>query len=411
MDMNAAKVILVTGATGTQGGAVARALLADSWRVRALTRDPSKLAARELAAQGAELVKGNLDDAASLDQALAGAYGVFSVQDFWEHGAEAEIRQGKVLADRAKAAGVAHFVFSSVGGAERKSGVHHFDSKWEVEQHIAALKLPATILRPVFIMENLTSPHYRPAILGGTLALPLPADKPLQMIAADDIGAFVALVFRKPEEFLGKALEIAGEELTLPKAAEALGRVLGRPVRFVEAPIERVRGFNPEVAEMFQWFKDHGYKADIPALRKLGPPLTSFEAWLRKSGWEGAKPEPQWFGLLYKLKPGTESKVEEIFGSSGRPQHEIRAEDGTVKGQLLRTLVFIGKEVAVRIIFVEGDLREVAMHISRQPQVKEFERRIEEYLAVPRDLLTPEGAQKFFREAGLRCILARERDK
>ena len=316
--MNAAKVILVTGATGTQGGAVARALLAESWGVRALTRDPSKLAARELAAAGAELVKGNLDDEASLDRALAGAYGVFSVQDFWDTAPRPRSARERPwpTAPRPPESPISS---TAPWGGRPQDGRPPLRQQGRDQRHLAGLKMPTTILRPVFIMENLTSPHYRPAILGGTLALPLPPDKPLQMIAADDIGAFAALAFRKPDEFIGKALEIAGEALTLPQAAEALSRVLGRPVRFVEAPIERVRGFNPEVAEMFQWFKDEGYRADIPALRALIPSLTSFEAWLRKTGWEGREARAQWFGLLYKLKPGTEGKVEEIFGSSGRP--------------------------------------------------------------------------------------------
>src|SRR5215203_3982024 len=179
------QVIVVTGATGNQGGGVARALLDDGRSIRVLTRSPDKPAARALAEAGAEVVQGDLDDRGSLDRALEGAYGVFSVQDVWEHGHEAEVRQGNELADAAGEAGVQHFVYSSVGGAERQSGVAHFESKWVVEQHIRSLGLPATILRPVFLMENFRQPQYR-AALNGVFPIALDPDKPVQMIACED---------------------------------------------------------------------------------------------------------------------------------------------------------------------------------------------------------------------------------
>lgn len=279
---NSEKMIVVTGATGQQGGATARHLLAQGWRVRALVRDPNKPAAQALAAKGAELVQGDLDDRASLDRALAGAYGVFSVQTFMgPDGPAGETRQGKLLADAAQAAGVQHFVYTSVGGAERKSGLPHFESKFQIEEHIRGLGLPATILRPVFFMENLRSPWMGPR--DGVLAIGLRPTTALQMIAADDIGAFAALAFARPQEFIGKAIEIAGDALTGPQMADALTRATGQPVRFVEQPLEQVRSFNAEMADMFAWFNDHGYAADIPALRKLHPGLMTFETWLRKT--------------------------------------------------------------------------------------------------------------------------------
>src|ERR1041385_4678225 len=150
------KVIAVTGATGQQGGAVARKLLAEGWKIRALTRDTEKPAARELASLGAEVVPGDMENRAELDAAFKGAYGVFSVQNFWlpNVGFEGEIRQGKNVADAAKAAGVPHLVYSSVGAAHRGMGQKHFDSKWEVEQYIQSLDIPYTIFRPVLFMDN-----------------------------------------------------------------------------------------------------------------------------------------------------------------------------------------------------------------------------------------------------------------
>jgi uncharacterized protein YbjT (DUF2867 family) len=278
---NKEKIILVSGATGQQGGATARHLLAAGWRVRALTRDPGSPAAQALAARGAELVRGDLDDRASLDRAVRGAYGVFSVQNFWLPGVgfDGEVRQGEALADAAAAAGVQHFVYSSVGGADRHSGLAHFESKWLVEQHVRALGMPATVLRPVYFMENLRRPWNAPK--DGVLALGYKPETPVQMIAVDDIGALAALAFARPEQLVGTATEIAGDSLTMPQVAETWSRVTGQPVRFVEAPIEEIRSRNPENARMLEWMNRGGYQADIPALRRLYPGLHTFEAWLK----------------------------------------------------------------------------------------------------------------------------------
>lgn len=282
----AGESILVAGATGNQGGAVARRLLSTGWQVRALTRSPAGAAAQTLAAEGAEIVQGDLDDPTSIGRALEGAHGIFSVQDYWEHGHDGEVRQGKALAEAAKAAGTRHFVYSSVGCAERGTGLRHFESKWEIEGHIVSLALPATIVRPVFLMENLNAPRYRSGILGGTLALGLRPDVKLQLVACEDIGGFVERAFREPDTFVGEAVELASDELTGPELAAAFTRVIGRPVQFVPAPLERLRAMNPEVAEMFEWLNAGGYQADLPALRRMLPGLLGFEAWLRRTGWE-----------------------------------------------------------------------------------------------------------------------------
>jgi uncharacterized protein YbjT (DUF2867 family) len=285
------RTILVMGITGQQGGAVARHLLAKGWTVRGLSRDLSKPAVAALRAAGAEVVQGAIEDRGSLDAALTRVYGVFSVQNFWLPGVgvEGEIRQGKAVADAARAANVQHFVYSSVGGADRNSGVPHFESKWQIEQHIRALGLPATIFRPVAFMEN----YYwtRPQILnGGFSGFPLRPDKTLQLIAVDDIGAFVALAFENPQEFIGKSIEIAGDELTEPQIAETFARVIGRPVRYTAQSAMPSGGDNAEQERMVNWFNTEGYRADIPSLRTIYPQLTSLETWLRKTGWENAEP-------------------------------------------------------------------------------------------------------------------------
>jgi len=277
--------ILVTGATGQQGGAVARHLLAAGWAVRALTRDPAKPAAHALAARGATVVRGDLDDRASVERAVAGAAGVFSVQNYYEAGgAEGEIRQGVALADAAKAAGVRHLVYSSVGSADRRTGIPHFESKARIEEHVRGLGVPYTILRPVFFMDNWA--WARDAIRGGVLAQPFDPDKPLQQVAVDDIGAFAALAFADPATWRGRAVDLAGDELTMPQSAEVFARVIGRPVRYERIPMDRFeQAAGKESATMFAWFNDVGYAADIPALRATYPRLTTLERYLRDAGW------------------------------------------------------------------------------------------------------------------------------
>ncbi|HMF12939.1 MAG TPA: NmrA/HSCARG family protein [Gemmataceae bacterium] len=285
---NSDKTVLVTGATGRQGGAVIRYLLPGGWKLRALTRHPAGSPARELKRQGVEVVQGDLEDAASLERAVRGAYGVYSVQDFWSVGARREVQQGKNLAEAAKKASVQHYVYSSVGGAERNSGIDHWESKWEIEQHVRKIGLPATILRPAAFMENYYIDQVEIGILKGKLLDPVRADKPYQTIATDDIGAFAALAFQRRDEFLGLELEIAGSELTNSQAAEVFSRVLGKPVKFRRLPLPIVRLFlGKEMYRMFRWFNEAGFQADIAALRRSYPEvrLRSLEEWLHDEGW------------------------------------------------------------------------------------------------------------------------------
>jgi uncharacterized protein YbjT (DUF2867 family) len=286
------KLVLVTGATGKQGGAVVRHLSsvgepADAtFRVRALTRDPSKESARRLTSKGVEVVQGDLDDAGSVERALEGADGVFSVQNFWETGFDREVEQGIRIADAAKKAGVEHFVYSSVGSAHRSTGLAHFESKWQIEGHIRALGLPYTILRPVFFMDNWENPALADPIVNGTLAFPLSPDREFQQVAADDIGAFAALAFADPGSWLGREVDLAGDERSMREVANVFAAVIGRPVAYVQFAWDDYRRvMGEEYYKMMRWFEDVGYEADVAALRKLHPGLLDFRSYLQGAGW------------------------------------------------------------------------------------------------------------------------------
>jgi uncharacterized protein YbjT (DUF2867 family) len=286
-EQNAERLIVVAGATGNQGGAVVRSLLDSGFRVRGLTRNPQKPEAQALADRGAEVVQGDMEDRSSLERALEGAYGIFSVQNFWETGYDPEVRQGKTVVDASRAAGVEHLVYSSVGSAHRETGISHFESKWEIEEHVRHIGLPYTILRPAFFMQNWE--WMREPILRGTLVQPLDPDKPFQHVAVEDVGAFAAIAFDHPDEWVGREVDLAGDEQTMPEIAETFGDVIGREVRYFQVPWDQFEEqMGEEAAVMYRWFNDVGYEADIAALRQEYPELATFERYLRSHGWEGA---------------------------------------------------------------------------------------------------------------------------
>lgn len=279
--------ILVTGATGQQGGAVAHALLAAGHEVAAMTRNPGGAAARALEDAGAEIVRGDLDDEASLRKALDGAWGTFAVQNTWEAGVEGEEEQGKRFARVAKETGVHHYVYTSVGSAHRATGIPHFDNKWRVEETVRSLEFPScVILRPVFFMENLISPWFKPYIDQGNLAIGMNADTRLQSVAVGDIGSYGKLAFEKPGELNGQAIDLAGDALTGPEMARILSEVTGREITFFRVPIEDVRKGSEEFAIMLEWFDRVGYNADIEGnARRYGIEPTRFREWAGLVDW------------------------------------------------------------------------------------------------------------------------------
>jgi uncharacterized protein YbjT (DUF2867 family) len=276
-------VIAVVGATGQQGGATARALLDAGARVRALVRDPAR--ARDLADRGAELVRADLQDPDSLRTAFRGAQRVFAMTTpFGPRGVDGELADGTALADAAADAGVEHLVFSSVGGAERNTGIPHFESKRRVEEHIESLGLPATFVRPVFFMENL---RWMASADDGEVVvrMALPADVPLQMIAVADIGAVTAAVLLDPSRVPGGSVEIGGDERTGEQIAAAFGERAGRPGRYEPLPLAAL-GDDEDSRAMFGWFaQPPAYRADVAATRALAPGLQDLPTWLARTGW------------------------------------------------------------------------------------------------------------------------------
>jgi uncharacterized protein YbjT (DUF2867 family) len=284
--MAQSKLVLVTGATGKQGGAVVEALLTRGYQIRALTRNSASPAAKRLREQGVEIAVGDFTDHDSLVRAMRGADAVYAMSTPYE-GAEKEIPQGINVADAAKGVGVAHFIYSSVASADRATGIGHFDGKYEVEKHLQASGLPYTIVAPVFFMENLLQAWMLPGLRQGKLALALPAGRSLQQIAVADIGAFVAAVIERNDTVFGRRFDIAGDELTGDQAAAILSKVTGREIHYEGFPSDALRAQSEDMARMFRWFDTTGYAADIKSLRRDFAEVTwhTFEEWARKQDW------------------------------------------------------------------------------------------------------------------------------
>ena len=279
-----ARSLLILGATGNQGGATVDALLAapHDWHVRALVRNPQSEKAQALKRRGVELVRGDLNDAESIRGAVAGAEGVYSVQSPQEGGPQVEEKQGIMVASAAKKAGVAHFVYSSVAGAERQSGVPHFESKWRVEQHIAAIGLPATIIRPVLFMDNFATFKFRIVMLT-MLRNFVPESQKTQMVAAKDIGMAVATAFAEPGRFVGHAIELAGDAVSRNELVRTLRRHGLRPAPSLNLP-DWIRDKLPdEYQKMMRWIATRGFQADIHRLKVDFPSLTDVDQWARSA--------------------------------------------------------------------------------------------------------------------------------
>jgi uncharacterized protein YbjT (DUF2867 family) len=277
-------LIAVVGATGNQGGSVVDALLARGARVRAVVRDPDKLTARALADRGVELTVGDLTDPPSLDL-FDGVDAAFAMTTPLPGGTEQEAATGITIADAAAHAGVPHLVFSSVGGAERESGVPHFESKRRVEERIEALGIHHTFLRPVLFMDNLSG--FMTSVEDGQVVvrMALPDGIPPQIVAVRDIGRAAAAILLGGTAVEGDSVEIAGDTLTGSQIAKAIGAYAGLPARYEALPLEAIASLG-DTAEMFRWFAETpAYQADFEATRALVPDALDLPSWLAASNW------------------------------------------------------------------------------------------------------------------------------
>jgi uncharacterized protein YbjT (DUF2867 family) len=257
------------------------ALLAHGGPVRALVRDPAAKSAKRLAERGVEVVAGSLSDEVSLAAGMAEVAGVFALTTPFEEGVDAEVEQGRAIIAAARRARAAHLLFSSVAGANQRSGVPHFDSKAVIEAELAAADVPYTILGPTYFFDNALGGAER--IHAGVLDLPLPPDRPLQQLARPDLGAFAAEVLTHPDRYLGQRIELASDAPTPAQMAAALGDALGHPVRHERTPLEVIA--KPDMHAMWRFLNGVGYRVDIPRLHQTHAEIgwTSFAAWAKRT--------------------------------------------------------------------------------------------------------------------------------
>ena len=279
--------VLVTGATGHQGGSVVRALLDKGFGVTAMSRNPDGEKAKALKESGVEVVKGDFQDPDSLKQALSAVDAAFLVSTPFEAGIDAETSQGIAFIDAAAAAGVGFLLFSSVSDADRATGIPHFDSKYEVEKHLAKSGLDYAILAPAFFYDNMMAPFVLPGLKQGTLAQGLDADKELQSISVRDIGRFAALMLERRDEFKGRRVNVAGDSLTGQAYADALASATGRSIGYAEVPIDQIKKMSEDMGIMYDWFNREGYSADIDGLRSRYPEVgwERFDEWAARQDW------------------------------------------------------------------------------------------------------------------------------
>ena len=284
MTSNESRPIVVCGATGRQGGAVARHLLANGWTVRALTRNPEQPRARALADLGAEVVRADLADPPTLDAAFERAYGVFSVQNAMISGLEGEVEQGCNVAAAAKAAGTRHLVYASAG-VGRPTGVGSWDSKLAVEERMRALELPVTILRPMAFMELMTDKGFYPPVSAWHLMPKLAgAETKIPWLAVDDVGVIAARAFADPARFVGRTLVLAGDVQSLGECRDMWKEVRGRAPRRFRMPVrvfERVAG--KDLTTMWRWLRTGAVPLDTAQTREIHPHALTVREWLGRT--------------------------------------------------------------------------------------------------------------------------------
>ena len=280
--METAKNVLITGITGQQGGAVARNLIDKNINLFGLSRNTNSGISKELSKVGVKVLKGDLDDLSSYKSHLENIDTVFFVQAL-EQGAKNEIKQGKMFIAEAKKQGIAHFVYSSVLGADLKTGVPHFDSKYELEKYIAENEITCTILRPASFNENFLNPEITKRILKGKLVMPLNKNVIQQYISTEDIGKIAAQVIKNPENYKNKTITIATDERSLAEVAEIFSQVLNKKVVYQKLPgIITWLVMGRDLRKMFTYMNKNNFIAvkDFAALKKEFPDLGNLNQWV-----------------------------------------------------------------------------------------------------------------------------------
>lgn len=277
-----AEVVAVIGATGRQGSAVVRHLSRDGWRVRALSRDPSSAAARALRDRGAELHRVDAEDVDSLQQAFAGAYGVFNVQNPLTSSVDAEVRQGRNVAEAAAEAGVSHVVYGAAGVSDEVTGIGSWDSKIEVARHFRALGLRLTVLRPMAFMELMTDKGYYPSVsVWHVMPKLMGSTRPVGWLCTDDLGAVVARVFADPERWGDSTLSLVADIKSVDECRAIWRDVSGRAPRGFPMPIRLFERFvGTDLTTMWRWLRTAQFDMSTETVREVLPAPLTVRAWL-----------------------------------------------------------------------------------------------------------------------------------
>jgi len=275
--------VLVSGATGQQGGSVVLALLNDGHEVVGITRNTESPKAKNLLEQNVEMVSVDFTDSNELINIMKKVDTVFAMTTPFEGGIDHEVQQGISMANAAKEAGIGHFIFNSVGDANQPTGIPHFDSKYEVEKHLETLGMAYTIVAPAYFMDNIFIPFMLEQLKEGLLKMAMPADRKLQQISVEDIGKFVGIVVNEREAMFGDRVNISGDELTGEEVSQILTKAIGKKIQYEGYNPDYLREQSEDMALMYEWFNDKGYTADLNSLKKYG--FMSFEDWALKQDW------------------------------------------------------------------------------------------------------------------------------
>lgn len=282
-----ARTVLVTGATGLQGGATARRLQEEGYQVRALARSLDSQPAKDLVAGGISVVKADFDHPDSVRRAAAGADAAFVIGTPTEVGPDGERQQAGAVLDAVVAAGVQQVVYSSAAAADRDTGIPWFESKKAIEAHVRTLPVTWTIVAPAVFMDVVVAPHVVRSLRGGTLEMALPPNTPLQYCDVADIGGFTALVLSRPDEFAGRRIDIASDERNGRELAAVLAAASGHAITYAESSLEALADWDPQLGRMFRWFNDVGFGIDLATLHGDHPEVRwhSFDDWAASRSW------------------------------------------------------------------------------------------------------------------------------